>query len=105
MVTTADRRLTEGPVPEGAILKLAIETIYMSLFIQARGAFRKELNIHLRSRKFMHGAELRQRRVKRAGRSSMLYRSGTGRPRSRIGPRATGTAIRRALQEAATCPH
>ncbi len=50
--------------PKNESLRVSHETIYRSLFIQARGALKQELIQHLRS----------QRRIRRSRHSSVLVR-------------------------------
>lgn len=44
--------------PDDEIMQVSHETIYRSLFIQARGVLKKELMAHLRSRRVMRGSKL-----------------------------------------------
>lgn len=66
------------------------ETIYKSLFVQARGVLRKELIAHLRSRRTIGGRRPRAPRDRPAGRSATRSRSGSVPPRSRTA-RCRGT--------------
>lgn len=80
--------------PGDPSMNVSHETIYKSLFIQARGVLKKELLAHCAAAGSCAGAGQRQQRARRGGRSLMPYRSGTDRPRSRIAPsRATGKVI------------
>ncbi len=74
-------------------MRISHETIYRSLFLQARGMLKRELVRHLRTRRMMRRSKKAstrgQRRlalaVSRAARSSMQSRSTNGQLRSRIG--------------------
>ena len=60
LVARADRRLADEGDPDDESYRVSHETIYRSLFVQARGVLKKELLGHLRSRRTI-------RRSKRAG--------------------------------------
>ena len=49
MVTAADLGLAGAEFPDDPEMRVSHETIYLSLFVQARGALRKELTRYLRS--------------------------------------------------------
>jgi len=51
MVTGADCRLAKTHISGGASKQVSHETIYRSLFVQARGVLKKELLEHLRARR------------------------------------------------------
>ena len=51
VVTRADRRVAAAFIPRRPELWVSHETIYQSLYVQARGALRKELTAHLRRRR------------------------------------------------------
>ena len=60
------------------------ETIYRSLFIQARGALKKELLAHLRRTRGMRRSRITPKRQQLTVRSSMLFQSVSGLPASKI---------------------
>jgi IS30 family transposase len=60
MVTGADRRLAAAGLPSDPVLRVSHETIYLSLFVQSRGALRRELQRCLRT-----GRAMRYPRAKR----------------------------------------
>lgn len=56
MVTPTNIWLAQTSLPKRRPLRVSHETIYRSLFIKARGLFRKEMRNHLRTKgKFRHG--------------------------------------------------
>ena len=61
------------------------ETIYRSLFIQARGALKKELVQHLRRTRVMRRSRHHTQKTDNHGRITIRYRSASVRPRLRIG--------------------
>lgn len=63
--------------PEDESKRVSHETIYRSLFIQARGAFRKELARHLRSKRTLRRSK--RASAKGAGRSKISFRSASAR--------------------------
>ena len=71
--------------PEDPEMQVSHETIYLSLFVQSRGALRKELNACLRT-----GRAMRYPRGKRlpdgAGQMRDIVTSANDPPRSRTGP-------------------
>jgi IS30 family transposase len=64
--------------PDQDTMRVSHETIYRSLFIQARGVLKKELIGHLRSRRRMRRAQGGARQGNRAGRLWMVSLSATG---------------------------
>jgi IS30 family transposase len=62
-------------------MQVSHETIYKSLFIQARGVLKKELQAHLRSRRRMRRARAASGRGSRAGRLPTRYRLASALPR------------------------
>ena len=62
------------------------ETIYKSLFIQARGVLKKELLAHLRSRRIMRRGRTATTSGQTRGQILTLCRSGTDQQKSRIAP-------------------
>ena len=73
-------------------MRVSHETIYKSLFIQARGVLKKELISHLRSRRIMR--RHRPHMGRRADRLLTPYQSGNGLPKWRSArSQATGKAI------------
>ena len=60
LVARADSRLLKRAYPEDEHSQVSHETIYRSLYVQARGVLKKELIRHLRSKRTM-------RRPRRAG--------------------------------------
>jgi IS30 family transposase len=67
--------------PDDESMRVSHETIYRSLFIQARGALKKELMDHLRSKRRMRRSRhASEQRTVAAGRSSMPSPSATERP-------------------------
>ena len=61
--------------PDDASMRVSHETIYRSLFIQARGVLKKELMDHLRSKRRMRRSRHATAADSRAVRSSMPSRS------------------------------
>lgn len=61
--------------PGTSDMHISHETIYRSLFIQARGVLKKELVKHLRSRRMMRRSRWRAQKGNRASRSSTPSRS------------------------------
>ena len=61
--------------PNDESMRVSHETIYRSLFIQARGALKKELMDHLRSKRRMRRSRHSSEHGHPAGRSSMPSRS------------------------------
>jgi IS30 family transposase len=55
--------------PSDEAMYVSAETIYRTLFVQARGALKRELLAHLRSRRLMRRGATPQRGGNRAGRS------------------------------------
>jgi len=49
VVAAVDRRLAEVHLPDDPEMQVSHETIYRTLFIQSRGALRKELTAYLRT--------------------------------------------------------
>ena len=68
--------------PHNESMHVSHETIYRSLFIQARGALKKELLDHLRSKRRMHRSRHFSEHGHSGGKSSMPSRSANG-PRRR----------------------
>jgi IS30 family transposase len=64
--------------PHDATMRVSHETIYRSLFIQARGVLRRELTAHLRRRQ-----TLRIPRAARSGAQVALSDAGQGRQQER----------------------
>ena len=74
-------------------LRVSTETIYRSLFVQARGVLAKELTAHLRTGRTMRRSKKRAARGAAASIRDEGARSASVRPRSRTGPSpATGRA-------------
>jgi IS30 family transposase len=94
---------TEYPNDES--LRVSHETIYRSLFIQARGALKQELVQHLRSkRQIRRSRHASAHGTPKAG-SSMRFRFANGRRKSKIAPfPAIGRAICYAVRATATWP-
>jgi IS30 family transposase len=61
--------------PDELDMQISHETIYRSLFIQARGVLKKELVLHLRSRRMMRRSKLSTTKGRPRGRISMQYQS------------------------------
>src|ERR1700751_3970239 len=84
MVASADRRLAEAGLSHQPEMQVSHETIYRTLFVQSRGALRRELTRYLRT-----GRVIRRPRgggcpmAPAAGRTSCT--SPSGRPRPMIG--------------------
>ena len=73
--------------PEDESMRVSHETIYRSLFIQARGVLKKELIGHLRSKRRMRRSRHCQRSADIAGvKSSMPSRSAKGLRKSKTEP-------------------
>ena len=92
--------------PRNESMRVSHETIYRSLFIQARGVLKKELVQHLRSkrliRRSLHSRADGQSRV----RSSMPSLSGKGLQRLKTAPfPGTGRAICSQAPKTVTSPH
>ena len=66
LVAEADFRLAETQYPDDESMRVSHETIYRSPFIQARGALKKELLDHLRSKR------------RYAGRNTRIFKDGRG---------------------------
>jgi hypothetical protein len=49
VVAAADRGVARAQLPDDGAMRISHETIYLSLFVQTRGALRRELTAHLRS--------------------------------------------------------
>ncbi len=70
------------------------ETIYRSLFVQARGVLKKQLMLHLRSQRAMRRPGAKKWQGDARGQIRIWSRSGNARPRSRTVPsRVTGRGI------------
>jgi IS30 family transposase len=57
VVAGADLRLAEAQLPADQGMQISHETIYQSLFIQARGVLKKQLMAHLRAARQMRQAK------------------------------------------------
>ena len=80
--------------PETKAWRVSHETIYRSLYVQARGVLKKELMEHLRSRRPIRRSRHATAKAISVAASRTLSRSANDRRRSRIGLyRATGRAI------------
>ena len=91
--------------PEDESMRVSHETIYRSLFIQARGVLKKELIGHLRSKRRIRRSRHSRDRGHHAVRSSMPSPSGKGPQRSRTAPSpAIGRAICWAAPTTVTSP-
>jgi transposase, IS30 family len=55
LVSAADRGWLVATFPDDPEMRVSHETIYLSLFVQSRGALRKELTRSLRSRRTTRG--------------------------------------------------
>ncbi len=62
-------------------MRVSHETIYKSLFVQARGVLRRELISRLRTRRLMRRGKTSTTRDNRAGKSLTPYPSESGLPR------------------------
>jgi IS30 family transposase len=71
--------------PKEPSMRVSHETIYKSLFIQARGVLKKDLLKHLRSRRTMRRSKLRPRPVSNEDKSRTPSRFGNAPPRLRTG--------------------
>jgi len=95
VVTRTDRRLAQHAYPHHQSHRVSHETIYRSLFIQARGALKKELLQHLRRTRAMRRSRHHTQKTDIHGRIvGAVSRSANDRRRPRIAlcP-ATGKAI------------
>ena len=84
--------------PEDNSMRVSHETIYRSLFIQARGVLKKELIRHLRSKRRIRRSRHARDRGHHCGRSSTPFPFEKGPQRSKIAP---SPAIGRAICSAA----
>jgi IS30 family transposase len=74
--------------------QMSHETIYRSLFIQARGVLKKELQQYLRTQRAIRRGKQHSKKMKGWERSPVWYRSGSVLLRSMTVPfRVTGKAI------------
>ena len=74
-------------------LQVSTETIYRSLFVQARGVLARELTAHLRTKRTMRRSKNASRKGRAAAASGTRSRSASARPRSKTAPSpATGRA-------------
>ena len=71
--------------PEDGSCHVSHETIYRSLFVQARGVLKKELLGHLRSRRMIRRSKRAGADGDRRGKSRISSRSVSGRQRLKIG--------------------
>ena len=91
--------------PDDKSMRISHETIYRSLFIQARGVLKKELISHLRSRRMMRRGKHPLLKGSLADRSLVPSRSGNVQLKLRIEPfQAIGKAICFQDQKIATLP-
>lgn len=73
----------KGAYPEDTSCQMSHETIYRTLFIQARGALKKELLEHLRRTRAMRRSRHHSQKKENHGRITQTrYRSANARPRS-----------------------
>src|SRR5262249_22599166 len=80
--------------PDDESMRVSHETIYRTLFIQARGVLKKELMDHLRSKRRMRRSRHASEHGHSRGRSSMRFLSANDPPRRKIERfRAIGKAI------------
>ena len=82
MVTGADRGLAQGTYPGEPQKQVSHETIYRSLFIQARGVLKKELLEHLRAK-----------RTIRRSRHASLKRNGLGQIKNAVSIRERPASV------------
>jgi transposase, IS30 family len=58
--------------PDDPVMHVCAETIYQSLFVQTRGALKKELTVHLRSQRRRRQPRVRHRAVKESGSGKLV---------------------------------
>ena len=85
VVTAADRRLAEATYPDDPEMQVSHETIYRTLFIQSRGALRKELTAHLRTGRVIRRPQGTRLPDGRGGRPGILQHLRTARRGRRSG--------------------
>ena len=82
--------------PDDPEMRVSHETIYTSIYVQGRGALRKDLAGHLRTGRAMRKPRAQARRAHAAAagaRCATWSRSASAHPRSRTGPcQVTGKA-------------
>jgi IS30 family transposase len=84
-------RLAQRTYPDDAELQVSHETIYRTLFVQSRGALKRELTAHLRTRRRIRQPGHRNRRTRRQG------PAGRHRPHLRASRRSRGPGRARPL--------
>src|SRR5689334_1383710 len=73
MVTGADRRLAEADLSDHPEMHVSHESIYRTLFIQSRGALRRELTHYLRTGRVIRRAQGTRLPDGRGGRPGILH--------------------------------